>query len=202
MKFGFHLICSDTTNVNSSKLDWESISSKDLLSYERNFEVVLDPKLKMSLVEFYYDAIYGSDTYLYIERVKNVFQDLYIEYGGQVRERVVDETDKYIIVVTTTDWIELLTKKLYEEKKVTKVKQKDKTRKKIKFSLAGHSRTRFSNKHYFKKATGLDYHDPTGAGLSILRIGPSQRAVLESGQPKFTMDLAILATSPNSSSNL
>ncbi|KAI5648636.1 hypothetical protein M9H77_34641 [Catharanthus roseus] len=46
--------------------------------------VVLDPRFKMNLVEFYYDAIYGSDAYRYVERVKNVFQDLYIEYGGQV----------------------------------------------------------------------------------------------------------------------
>ncbi|KAI5663970.1 hypothetical protein M9H77_23293 [Catharanthus roseus] len=46
--------------------------------------VVLDPRFKMNLVEFYYYAIYGSDAYRYVERVKNVFQDLYIEYGGQV----------------------------------------------------------------------------------------------------------------------
>ncbi|KAI5662940.1 hypothetical protein M9H77_22263 [Catharanthus roseus] len=46
--------------------------------------VVLDPRFKMNLVEFYYDAIYGSGAYRYVERVKNAFQDLYIEYGGQV----------------------------------------------------------------------------------------------------------------------
>lgn len=35
--------------------------------------VVLDPIFKMNLVEFYYDAIYSSDAYRYVERVKNVF---------------------------------------------------------------------------------------------------------------------------------
>ncbi|KAI5658555.1 hypothetical protein M9H77_27348 [Catharanthus roseus] len=35
--------------------------------------VVLDPKFKMNLVEFYYDAIYGSDAYRYVERVKTAF---------------------------------------------------------------------------------------------------------------------------------
>ncbi|KAI5657181.1 hypothetical protein M9H77_25974 [Catharanthus roseus] len=46
--------------------------------------VVLDPRFKMNLVEFHYDVIYGSNAYRYVERVKTVFQDLYIEYGGQV----------------------------------------------------------------------------------------------------------------------
>ncbi|KAI5682326.1 hypothetical protein M9H77_03554 [Catharanthus roseus] len=48
------------------------------------FVVVLDPRFKMNLVEFCYDTIYGSDVYRYVERIKNAFHDLYIEYGRQV----------------------------------------------------------------------------------------------------------------------
>ncbi|KAI5660189.1 hypothetical protein M9H77_28982 [Catharanthus roseus] len=92
----------DNASSNDSMLrEWEN-SQHDFLKvmvgpikqkFEKYWEesclvlgiaVVLDPRFKMNLVEFYYDVIYGSDAYRYVERVKNVFQDLYIEYGGQV----------------------------------------------------------------------------------------------------------------------
>ncbi|KAA8538115.1 hypothetical protein F0562_027723 [Nyssa sinensis] len=44
--------------------------------------VVLDPRFKMDLVEFYYNKIYESDTGKYVQRVRSAFVDLYNEYGG------------------------------------------------------------------------------------------------------------------------
>nr|XP_019703385.2 zinc finger BED domain-containing protein RICESLEEPER 1-like [Elaeis guineensis] len=43
---------------------------------------VLDPRFKIDIVEYYYDQLYGSDSFDYIERVRTVMFDLYNEYGG------------------------------------------------------------------------------------------------------------------------
>ncbi|KAI5670869.1 hypothetical protein M9H77_11233 [Catharanthus roseus] len=76
----------DVCKIQLKLREWEN-SQHDFLKESclvLGIAVVLDPRFKMNLVEFYYDAIYGSDAYRYVERVKNVFQDFYIEYGGQV----------------------------------------------------------------------------------------------------------------------
>ena len=44
--------------------------------------LVLDPRFKMDLVEYYYDRIYGDDSSRYVLRVRNAFLDLFNEYGG------------------------------------------------------------------------------------------------------------------------
>ena len=46
--------------------------------------VVLDPRFKMNLVNYYYEQIYGSETGHYIERIHNAFVDMYLEYGGSL----------------------------------------------------------------------------------------------------------------------
>uniref|UniRef100_A0A5B6ZS64 Putative zinc finger BED domain-containing protein RICESLEEPER 2-like isoform X2 n=1 Tax=Davidia involucrata TaxID=16924 RepID=A0A5B6ZS64_DAVIN len=46
--------------------------------------VVLDPRFKMDLVEYYYVKIYGSDAGRYVQRVRNAFFDLYNEYRGDL----------------------------------------------------------------------------------------------------------------------
>ncbi|CAL5407309.1 unnamed protein product [Camellia sinensis] len=42
--------------------------------------VVLDPRFKMDLVEYYFGLIYGADANKHIQRVRNGFVDLFYEY--------------------------------------------------------------------------------------------------------------------------
>ena len=44
--------------------------------------LVLDPRFKMDLVQYYYDRIYGDNSDRYVQRVRNAFVDLFNEYGG------------------------------------------------------------------------------------------------------------------------
>ena len=47
--------------------------------------VILDPRFKMDIIEYYYDRLYGKGlSFIHVERLKIVFFDLYIEYGGRV----------------------------------------------------------------------------------------------------------------------
>ena len=46
--------------------------------------VVLDPRFKMDLVEFYYSEIYGNDAFRHVERIRSAFFNLYVEYGGEL----------------------------------------------------------------------------------------------------------------------
>ncbi|KAI5676174.1 hypothetical protein M9H77_07124 [Catharanthus roseus] len=97
----FSMVVDNTSSNDSMLRKWEN-SQHDFLKvmvgpmkqkFEKCWEesclvlgiaIVLDPRFKMNLVEFYYDAIYDSDANRYVERVKISFQDLCIEYGGQV----------------------------------------------------------------------------------------------------------------------
>ena len=44
--------------------------------------VILDPRYKMKLLEFYYPNIYGDNSDLEIEKIKNICYDLLDEYGN------------------------------------------------------------------------------------------------------------------------
>jgi len=44
--------------------------------------LVLDPKFKMDLVNYYYEQIYGYEAGHYIEMIRNAFVDMYLDYGG------------------------------------------------------------------------------------------------------------------------
>ena len=46
--------------------------------------VVLDPRFKMDLVEYYYRQIHGHNPEKYIQRVRSTFVDLYMDYGGEL----------------------------------------------------------------------------------------------------------------------
>ncbi|XP_074367079.1 zinc finger BED domain-containing protein RICESLEEPER 1-like [Apium graveolens] len=47
--------------------------------------VILDPRFKIDIIEYYYDKIFGKElSYSHVERVRTAFFDLYIEYGGRV----------------------------------------------------------------------------------------------------------------------
>ena len=64
-------------------------------SYWANVSVVmaitaiLDPRYKMKLLEFYYPKIYGGNSDLEIEKIKNLCYDLLDEYGD-INESPVD----------------------------------------------------------------------------------------------------------------
>nr|XP_027126005.1 zinc finger BED domain-containing protein RICESLEEPER 2-like [Coffea arabica] len=45
--------------------------------------VVLDPRFKMDLVEYYYRQIHGHNAEKYIQRVHSTLVDLYMDYGGK-----------------------------------------------------------------------------------------------------------------------
>ncbi|XP_010256082.1 PREDICTED: zinc finger BED domain-containing protein RICESLEEPER 2-like isoform X2 [Nelumbo nucifera] len=48
--------------------------------------IVLDPRFKMQIVEYYYNKIYGFEADKYISRVRTAIFDLYMEYGGELRD--------------------------------------------------------------------------------------------------------------------
>ena len=50
---------------------------------------ILDPRYKMKLLEFYYPNIYGDNSDLEIEKIKNLCYDLLDEYGN-IDESPVD----------------------------------------------------------------------------------------------------------------
>lgn len=47
--------------------------------------VILDPRFKMDIIEYYCDILHCKEfSFTYVERVKSAFFDLYTEYGGRV----------------------------------------------------------------------------------------------------------------------
>ncbi|KAL3533453.1 hypothetical protein ACH5RR_006974 [Cinchona calisaya] len=68
--------------------------------------VVFDPRFKLDLVEYNYNAIYGKNAKRYVDRVRIAIVDLFVEYGGElnpsfdyacgseVEERNFTSTDK------------------------------------------------------------------------------------------------------------
>ena len=76
-------------------------------SYWANVNVVmtiatiLDPRHKMKLLEFYYPNIYGDNSDLEIEKIKNLCYDLLDEYGD-IDESLVDNEENSHILVSTS----------------------------------------------------------------------------------------------------
>ncbi|KAL3516862.1 hypothetical protein ACH5RR_023764 [Cinchona calisaya] len=46
--------------------------------------MVIDPRFKLSLVEYNYNAIYGKNAKKYVDRVRSAMVDLFVEYGGKL----------------------------------------------------------------------------------------------------------------------
>ncbi|KAL3519951.1 hypothetical protein ACH5RR_018100 [Cinchona calisaya] len=46
--------------------------------------VVFDPRFKLALVEYNYNAIYGENAKKYVDRVRSAIVDLFVEYGGEL----------------------------------------------------------------------------------------------------------------------
>ncbi|KAL0007375.1 hypothetical protein SO802_008877 [Lithocarpus litseifolius] len=76
-------------------------------SYWANVNVVmdvaaiLDPRYKMKLLEFYYPNIYGNNSDLEVEKIKNLCYDLLDEYGDSDESPVDDEGSSYMPTSTS-----------------------------------------------------------------------------------------------------
>ena len=44
---------------------------------------VLDPRYKMTLIEYYFSKIYETDSWLMIEKIRTLYYDLLTEYQGK-----------------------------------------------------------------------------------------------------------------------
>ena len=77
-------------------------------SYWANVSVVmaiaaiLDPRYKMKLLEFYYPNIYGDNSDLEIEKIKNLCYDLLDEYGDINKSSVDNEGSSHIPASTSS----------------------------------------------------------------------------------------------------
>ncbi|KAL3497742.1 hypothetical protein ACH5RR_040474 [Cinchona calisaya] len=43
-----------------------------------------DPRFKLALVEYNYNAIYGENAKKYVDKVRSAIVDLFVEYGGEL----------------------------------------------------------------------------------------------------------------------
>ena len=79
-------------------------------SYWANVNVVmavaaiLDPRYKMKLLEFYYHNIYGDNSDLEIEKIKNLCYDLLDEYGD-VDESPLDNEGSFHVPASTSNYV-------------------------------------------------------------------------------------------------
>ena len=65
---------------------------------------ILDPRYKMKLLEFYYPNIYGDNSDLEIEKIKNLCYDLLDKYGD-VDESPVDNEGSFHIPASTSNYV-------------------------------------------------------------------------------------------------
>ena len=79
-------------------------------SYWANVSVVivvtaiLNPKYKMKLLKFYYPNIYGNNSDLEIEKIKNFCYDLFDEYGD-IDESTVDNEGSSHMPASTSNYV-------------------------------------------------------------------------------------------------
>ena len=65
---------------------------------------ILDPRYKMKLLEFYYPNIYGDNSNLEIEKIKNLYYDLLDEYRD-VDESPVDNKSSSHMHASTSNYV-------------------------------------------------------------------------------------------------
>ncbi|XP_030946144.1 zinc finger BED domain-containing protein RICESLEEPER 1-like [Quercus lobata] len=111
----FTLVCELKIALNEWSLssnEMISTTAKSMLakfnSYWANISVVmaiaaiLDPRYKMKLLEFYYPNIYGDNTDLKIEKIKNLCYDLFDEYEDIDESPVDNEGNSHIPTSTSS----------------------------------------------------------------------------------------------------
>ncbi|KAK9987393.1 hypothetical protein SO802_032344 [Lithocarpus litseifolius] len=113
----FTLVCELKIALNEWSLSSNEMISKmaesvlaKFNSYWANVSVVmavatiLDPRYKMKLLEFYYPNIYGDNSDLEIEKIKNLFYDLLDEYGD-IDESPVDNEGSSHMATSTSNQV-------------------------------------------------------------------------------------------------
>ena len=68
---------------------------------------ILDPRYKMKLLEFYYPNIYGDNSDLEIEKIKNLCYDLLDEYGDLDESPIINERS-FHIPTSTSNYVALM----------------------------------------------------------------------------------------------
>ena len=66
--------------------------------------IILDPRYKMKLLKFYYPNIYGNNSDLEIEKIKNLCYDLLDEYGD-VDEFPVENEGSSHMPASTSNYV-------------------------------------------------------------------------------------------------
>ena len=74
---------------------------------------ILDPRYKMKLLEFYYPNIYGDNSNLEIEKIKNLYYDLLDEYRD-VDESPVDNEYSSHMHASTSNYVAQMKFRLIE----------------------------------------------------------------------------------------
>ena len=46
--------------------------------------VVVDPRFKIDMVNYYFEQVYGHEVGHHIERTRSAFVDMFLEYGGNL----------------------------------------------------------------------------------------------------------------------
>ena len=64
---------------------------------------ILDPRYKMKLLKFYYHNIYGKNSNLEIEKIKNFFYELLDNYGDVDKSPVDNERSFHMPTSTSND---------------------------------------------------------------------------------------------------
>ena len=64
---------------------------------------ILDPRYKMKLLEFYYSNIYGNNSDLEIEKIKNLCYELLDEYGDVDESPIDKEWSSHMSASTSND---------------------------------------------------------------------------------------------------
>ena len=116
----FTLVCELKIALNEWSLssnEMISTMAKSMLakftSYWANSNVVmtvaaiLDPRYKMELLEFYYPNIYGDNSDLEIEKIKNLCYDLLNEYGDVNESPVDNEGSSHMSASTSNHVIQM-----------------------------------------------------------------------------------------------
>ena len=68
---------------------------------------ILDPRYKIKLLEFYYPNIYGDNSDLEIEKIKNFCYDLLYEYGDVDESPVDNERSSHVLACTSNQVVQM-----------------------------------------------------------------------------------------------